>query len=140
MVLVAMTLVDVSPCISGMGLVRELELIAAESSPSECTGCCDARTNTEPHSACKQNVSIAADDPFTGERGCTGLERTKRNIIRRQGTLLVRRWSHPYEHTCARTMIMHEHRCTSSQTIKANISKENNEELTETISERAKRG
>ena len=42
----ARTLVDVSPCVSGIGYIRELELSAAESSPSECTGCCDARTNT----------------------------------------------------------------------------------------------
>ena len=40
---VARALVDVSPCVSGMGYIRELELSAAESSPSECTGCCDAR-------------------------------------------------------------------------------------------------
>ena len=72
---VTMTLVDVSPCVSGMGLVRELERIAAESSPSECTGCCDARTNTESHSACKQNVSIVADGPISGEHGCKKQER-----------------------------------------------------------------
>ena len=69
---VARTLVDVSPYVSGTGYIRELELSAAESLPSECTGCCDARTNTEFHSACKQNVSIVADDPISGEErgGC----------------------------------------------------------------------
>ena len=64
---VARTLVDVSPCVFGTGYIREIELSAVESLSSECTGCCDARTNTEFYSACKQNVSIVADGPISGE-------------------------------------------------------------------------
>ena len=65
---IARTLIDVFPCVSGTGYIKEIELSAVESPPSEYTGCCDVRTNTESYSACKQNVSIIADGPISGEQ------------------------------------------------------------------------
>ena len=66
---IARTLSNVPPVnVSSVAWGRkEIELSAVESPPSECTGCCDARTNTEFHSACKRNVSIVADGPISGE-------------------------------------------------------------------------
>ena len=64
----ARNLIDVFPCVSDTGYIKEIELSPVESPPSECTGCCDARTNTESHSTCKQNVSIDADGPISGEQ------------------------------------------------------------------------
>jgi hypothetical protein len=44
---VARNLIGVFPCVSGTVYIKEIELSAVESPSSECTGCCDARTNTE---------------------------------------------------------------------------------------------
>jgi hypothetical protein len=126
----AENLVDISPCDSGIGYIRELELYAVESLQSECTGCCNARTNAEFYSACKQNVSIVADDPFTGKQGYKGRKQSKK------------RWSHLYEQIMydhAQIISMHEHRCTNLRTIKTIIIKGKTKELKETVRERAKR-
>ena len=51
---------------------------------------------------------------------------------------LLRRLSARYKHVYTQIMIMHEHRCTRSQTIKVSMIKRNNNELTGTKSKRVR--